>query len=445
MIPIVAIVGRPNVGKSSLLNALVGSRVSIVDDLPGVTRDRVSVTRTVGDRSVEFVDTGGIGIVDSQSLETDVEAQIRAAIDTADILLFVTDVKEGITPLDREVAQILRETVSRPVLVVANKADHDRQEALAGEFFALGFEPVVPISAKEKRNISDLLDHLDFHMAAMPAPEVRADPTMKLAIVGKRNAGKSTLVNQLAAAERVIVSEIAGTTRDSVDVRFRYRDKEFVAIDTAGLRKQRAVENSVEFYSQARSMRAIRRADVVLLLIDAKSDTSQVDKKTAAAILETGKPVLIGINKWDLSGDVRTGDYIKYVHDRLPGLRFAPVTFISGMTGSNVWQTIGLATELYEQSQIRVGTGELNRVLGEITTRRPPMIKGRRAKFYYAVQIGIGPPTLMLFVNDPELITPEYQRFLVNQMRQTLPFAEVPMKLIFRERQRREKPAGGKW
>ncbi|MGE0434933.1 MAG: GTPase, partial [Planctomycetota bacterium] len=266
--------------------------------------------------------------------------------------------------------------------------------------------------------------------------EKREDPAMRLAIIGKRNSGKSTLVNRLADGDRVIVSEIEGTTRDSVDVRFRYKDREFVAIDTAGLRKQRSVENTIEYYSQHRALRSLRRADVVLLLMDCQQPATQIDKKTADAIMREGKPVIIGVNKWDLSGEVTPGEYTQYVRSSMPGLQFAPTAFLSGQTGSNVWQVISLAEDLFAQSTTRVGTGELNRVLGDILTRRPPMVSGRRAKFYFATQVGIAPPTLVMFVNDPELVNNEYRRYLVNRIHELLPFAEVPVKLVFRARKR---------
>ncbi|MGE3853900.1 MAG: ribosome biogenesis GTPase Der [Planctomycetota bacterium] len=436
MIPVIAIVGRPNVGKSSLLNAFAKRRIAIVDAMPGVTRDRVSHEVNLdGDRSVEFVDTGGIGIVDTQALESDVEHQVDIAIATADVILFVCDVREGPQPLDRRVAEILRK-VNKPVILLANKADDRKFDAHANDFFRMGFETVLPISANSGRLVPEFFEHLETVLDELGPAEKREDPAMRLAIIGKRNSGKSTLVNRLADGDRVIVSEIEGTTRDSVDVRFRYKDREFVAIDTAGLRKQRSVENTIEYYSQHRALRSLRRADVVLLLMDCQQPATQIDKKTADAIMREGKPVIIGVNKWDLSGEVTPGEYTQYVRSSMPGLQFAPTAFLSGQTGSNVWQVISLAEDLFAQSTTRVGTGELNRVLGDILTRRPPMVSGRRAKFYFATQVGIAPPTLVMFVNDPELVNNEYRRYLVNRIHELLPFAEVPVKLVFRARKR---------
>ncbi len=439
MIPVIAIVGRPNVGKSSLLNAFARRRISIVDPMPGVTRDRVSHEIEIGDRTVELVDTGGIGIVDSQALEADVEYQIQIAIDTADIILFITDIRSGLEPLDRRVAESLRRSAGKkPVLLLANKADDAKFDNQTADFYRLGFERLFTVSANCRRNLDDVIAELDDILFRMGATEKREEPVMRLAIVGKRNSGKSTLVNRLADAERCIVSEIPGTTRDSVDVRFRFREREFIAIDTAGLRRQHSVENSIEFYSQHRALRSIRRADVVLLLLDCESITSQVDRKTAGAILDAGKPVVIGVNKWDLAGDLKTGQYEPYVRQQLPGLNFAPIACLSGETGSNVWQVIALAQSLYEESTTRVSTGELNRVLQQVTERRPPAVSGKRAKFYFATQVAVGPPTLVLFVNNPALINNQYRRYLLNRFHEILPFHEVPIRLVFRARTRGE-------
>ncbi len=442
MIPVVAIVGRPNVGKSSLLNAFYGSRVSIVDPMPGVTRDRVSVHIEVDERAVELVDTGGIGIVDTQDLESHINEQISVAIDTADAVLFVVDVREEITALDRTVAEQLRQLSDKPVALLANKADDPKFDDLAGEFYSLGFDPVIPVSANSRRNLMDAIEWIGETIREIPEPEPREDPAMRLAIIGKRNAGKSTLVNRLAQTERCIVSEREGTTRDSVDVRFRFRDQEFVAIDTAGLRKTKAVQNSIEFYSQARSLRAIRRADVVLLLLDALADVGNIDKKAADEAMKQGRPIVIGVNKWDLAPEsVTTEEFEAYIRKKLPGLAFAPVAFLSGQDGSNVWQVIALCQELYEQSTQRVSTGELNRALTAVADRRPPMVKGRRAKFYYATQIGVAPPTIVIFVNEPELVSPEYRRFLVNRFHELLPYPEVPIKVVLRRRERDDRTA----
>jgi GTP-binding protein len=445
-LPIVAIVGRPNVGKSSLLNALVGRRISIVDPIPGVTRDRVSAICELpvedGDESrwVELVDTGGMGIEDSDQLTEHVESQIDFAVAAAAVVLFVVDAREGVLTLDRHVARRLRRQ-DRPVLLVANKIDQARQVSETGELHSLGFGEPIPISATHVTGLGTLATKIDETLAGQPRTAPR-EPAMKLAVAGKRNAGKSTLVNALVGGERVIVSERPGTTRDSVDVTAELDGRSFTLIDTAGVRKARAVDGGIEYYSQHRSLRSIRRADVVLMMIDASLKVSQVDKHLAGQIAEHFKPVVFVVNKWDLARDAASPEsYAEYLEKTFPELAFAPLSLTVAREGVNVRQTLELAEELYRQSTERVGTGELNRWIEEILAHRGPSHKSgtRRPKIYYATQIATAPPTIVCVVNDPKSFDASWQRFLVNRLRDYVPYAEVPIRLIFRPRGRREK------
>ncbi len=440
-LPIVAIVGRPNVGKSSLLNRLTGKRISIVDPTPGVTRDRISVPLPLDDTDentgyVELVDTGGMGIEDSADLTREVEDQISFALSAAALILFVVDAREGVLPLDQHVAQRLRRE-NRPVLLIANKVDRPFQADELYELHELGFGEPVPVSAEHGTGVDDLLEVLRGRLAGVGERLER--PAMKLALVGKRNAGKSTFINALAGEERVIVSEVPGTTRDSVDVVVELDGRKLTLIDTAGVRKKRKLDGDIEFYSYSRAMRSIRRADVAALLIDASLPVSQVDKKLAAEIAKQDKPLLFVVNKWDLAESVASGeDYAEYLAKTFPSLSYAPVSLTQADEGVNVRETIELAGELFRQAQARVNTGQLNAALERILAQRGPSHKRgtRPPKIYYAAQVATAPPTIICFVNDVRSFDESYRRFLLNQFRERLPFAEVPIRLIFRPRGR---------
>mgnify|MGYP006278571611 CR=1 FL=1 len=440
-LPIVAIVGRPNVGKSSLLNRLTGKRISIVDPTPGVTRDRISVPLPLDDTDentgyVELVDTGGMGIEDSGDLTREVEDQISFALSAAALILFVVDAREGVLPLDQHVAQRLRRE-NRPVLLIANKVDRPFQADELYELHELGFGEPVPVSAEHGTGVDELLEVLRGRLAGVGERLER--PAMKLALVGKRNAGKSTFINALAGEERVIVSEVPGTTRDSVDVIVELDGRKLTLIDTAGVRKKRKLDGDIEFYSYSRAMRSIRRADVAALLIDASLPVSQVDKKLAAEIAKQDKPLLFVVNKWDLAKDVASGeDYAEYLAKTFPSLSYAPVSLTQADEGVNVRETIELAEELFRQAQARVNTGQLNAALERILAQRGPSHKRgtRPPKIYYAAQVATAPPTIICFVNDVRSFDESYRRFLLNQFRERLPFAEVPIRLIFRPRGR---------
>jgi len=434
-LPVVAIVGRPNVGKSSLFNWLVGRRISIVDPTAGVTRDRVSSIVESGGRFFDLTDTGGIGIVDSQDLSADVDRQIQLAIDQADVILYVTDARSGAVALDQAVADRLR-PLGKPTICVVNKCDTDALALQATEFHRFGYQPVVPASAEQDRGKRQLLSEIIKPLPAATEEKAPAEVTLKLAIVGRRNAGKSTFINALAQADRVIVSEIPGTTRDSVDVRFERDGKTFVAIDTAGVRHRSSLAGDIEFYSLARAERSIRRADVVLLFFDAQRSIGRIDKQLTEYILEHHKPAVFVFNKWDLlKGQVETEEFVEYVKKSFPMLDYVPMAFVTAKDGKNVYRVLNLAQQLAKQSRQRVSTGELNRVLRHALEVNPPSQKGKRLpKVYFASQVATEPPTIVLFTNGPDLFDDVYRRYLLKHFRDQLPFAEVPIKLDFRSR-----------
>jgi len=431
-LPKVAIVGRPNVGKSNLFNVLAGRRISIVEPTAGVTRDRVATVVEHQERWFELVDTGGMDFRTSDELAEDVRRQIEYALQEASLIVFVTDVQDGPTPLDRDVAERLRK-VTVPVILAANKADNDRLAAGAGEFYALGYEPVLPVSAKHSRGRRELLAAI---LDRLPpeAAEAPASVAMKIAVVGKRNAGKSTFINALVGSERVIVSEVPGTTRDAVDIRFEKDGLTYIAIDTAGIRKRKSIANDIEYYSLTRAMESIRRADVVLFLIDAALPISMVDKHLGAAIQQEMKPLVIVVNKWDLAkGQAAPEDYADYLNKTMPGLAYAPISCVTAKDARNVLATIDLARNLYKQAAARVATAELNRVIEHaVRLRQPPSPTTTLPKIYYATQVAVCPPTIVLFVNNPDLFGEDYRRFIENRFREELPFPEVPIRLILR-------------
>jgi GTP-binding protein len=442
-LPVVAIVGRPNVGKSTLLNALVRSRVSIVERTPGVTRDRVGVLSTLADRTVEVVDTGGVGIVDVQGLEAHVEAQVARAVAEADVVLFVVDAREGIHPLDRRVADLLRRASGRVVLL-ANKAEARDLDWNLAEFEALGHGTPLAISAKERLGLADVEARIEALMPSGPTtPRKLAPPAFQLAVVGRVNAGKSSLVNALVGDERMIVSEVPGTTRDTVDVRFDWDDKAVVLIDTAGIRKERVVQDSVEFYAQRRAERAMRRADVSALVLDVSAEVASLDRRIAAYALEHHHPVVVVANKWDLAPPgMTTRKFREYLHGSLPGLRFAPVVFTSAREGRNVRAVLEAAERLNEEAHTRVATAEVNRTLeAAYALRAPRPRQGRVGQVYYGTQVSVAPPTFVVFVNDPDLFDENWLRYLENRFREAA-FAHVPLRFLLRPRLR-SPPKGG--
>jgi len=446
-LPKIVIVGRPNVGKSSLLNRLAQRRISIVDPTAGVTRDRIATTITIqpGDHDnfeephhATLIDTGGYGIVDRQDLNNDIEQQISQGLAEADVVLFIVDAQSGIATLDETVARVIRTTAGagderKPVILVSNKVDAENHEAAAYDAMRLGFGDPVMVSANTGYGLSTLhtaiRESIDFDKFNEEESEI--DMGILVALVGKRNAGKSTLVNALVGEERVIVSEKEGTTRDSVDVRFEMKGETYTLIDTAGVRKTKSLAGDIEFYSQHRSLRSVRRADVCLLLIDAAVPISQVDHQLVNEIVKHHRPTVVVVNKWDLAEENYTQEqFVEYLDDSLKGLSFAPIVFISALNSEGMTEAIAMARNLHAQSHHRMGTSELNRGIEEIAAERGPSNKnGKHAKIYYATQVGTGPPTVALFVNDADLFNPNWQQYLVGRMRDYVAFSEVPIRI----------------
>ncbi len=432
-IPQVVIVGRPNVGKSSLFNWLVGKRLAIVEGTAGVTRDRLTYLMCVDNRYFELVDTGGMGVKDSDNLTEDIERQIDIALESASVVLFVVDTRTGLTPLDQDVSKRLR-YLDVPILCVANKTDDQSMDNQADEFYRLGRGRVVRVSVQQNRGRDELIDLIMERLPEDDSTEPPVEATMKVAIVGRRNTGKSTFVNTLAQAERMIVSEVAGTTRDSVDVRFELDGKAFVAIDTPGLRRRKSISTDIDFYSSHRAQRGIRRADVVLLFFDATQPISKVDKQLGDYIAAEYRPCVFVVNKWDqLVDKMPTEKWVTYLRDTFRIMWHVPIAFITGQTGKNVKALLNLGQVLYKQSQARVSTADLNKLLQLATDNNPPpLVSNRRPKIYYGTQVGIQPPTIVLFCNEPKLFKTPYRRYLLGMFRDHLPFAEVPIKLYLR-------------
>jgi GTP-binding protein len=436
-IPRVVIVGRPNVGKSSIFNWLDGRRLAIVDDVAGVTRDRMVTLIEHDDRFFELVDTGGMGVDDCDNLTKEIEQQISAGIDEADVLLFVVDTKTGVTSLDERVAERLRK-IEKPILLLANKTDHAGLDNSALDFHRLGCGWLIPISTKENRNRQLLFEEILERVPDVAIEEGETDaPRMKLTIVGRRNVGKSTFVNTLAQAQRMIVSEVPGTTRDSVDVQFDLDGHRFMAIDTPGLRRNKSIRTDIDFYGLHRAQRSIRRADVSLLFFDCMEPISKVDKQLAHYIEQQFKPCIFVVNKWDkVAGQVPTERWVRYLREHFPTMAYCPIAFITGQTGKNMKALLNHAQMLYRQAQTRVSTANINKLLQAAMQRQqPPLYMNRRPKIYFGSQIAITPPTLILMCNIPQGFPPSYQRYLINVCRDNLPFGEVPIKLYLQKRE----------
>jgi GTPase len=455
--PVVAIVGRPNVGKSSLLNALCHRLVSIVQDQPGITRDRVNMPFQINGRWIDLVDTGGYGFEDETGLTEHIKHQIELAMSRAEMVLFVVDAHAGLQQGDKVIAKLLREKGVKTV-IIANKVDGPRYEQSLGDFARLGLGTPLGVSATTSHNLHEIAPTIAKNVDLTKAPTELPDPDLLIAIVGKRNAGKSTFVNAVSMLfegdpDRVIVSEVPGTTRDSVDVRFEKDGRTLVVIDTAGVRKKRhMVTDDTEFYSFHRAQRSIRRADVVLQLFDSTEPISEPDKKLTSYILEQHKPVILVVNKWDQAlvkakenagrHDIDDGElrekYREYIEADLKGVDFAPVAFITAKDHRNVGKVVDLARKLHKQASIRLTTSKLNEAVQTVLTEKPPSSPGgARPRVYYATQVGINPPTIVLFANNPDYFSPNYLRFVTNRFRDLLPYAEVPMKLEVRAKRAR--------
>jgi len=439
-LPKVVIIGRPNVGKSSIFNWLAGRRLAIVDDVAGVTRDRMIHLLRHNEVFFEIVDTGGIGINDVDDLSDEIEDQIQLAMDSADVILFVVDTRSGTLALDREVARRLR-YIDKPIICVANKTDEPVMDPEADEFYGLGRGKLVRVSALQNRNRDLLLDMISKRVPQLTDEELmneNIEPSeMKIALVGRRNVGKSTFINSLTQAERMIVSEVAGTTRDSVDVHFELDGKSFIAIDTAGIRKRKSVRTDVEFYSTHRAQRSIRRADVTLMFFDCSQRISQVDKQLCKYIADNYKACIFVVNKWDLMVEhMPTERWVTYLRDTFQTMWHVPIAFITGQTGKNMKALLNHAQMLFKQSRQRVSTSYLNRLIrGAVERQPPPVFKNRRPKIYYCTQVSTEPPTIVIKCNNPKAFAPDYRRYLLSVLRDQLEFGEVPIKMYLQRRE----------
>ena len=439
VIPKVVVVGRPNVGKSSLFNWLVGKRIAIEDPTAGVTRDRLVQRVELDDRVLDLVDTGGMGFDDPDGLTRQIDRQIESGLAEAALVVFVVEVRSGLLPSDRDVAARLRKSGAN-VLLVANKADDPKFDVQAHDFDTLGFGEPLVVSVRQNRNRDELVEAIVERLPP-PWPEEEAEgaelPEMKLAIVGRRNVGKSTFVNALAHEERVITSPIAGTTRDSVDVRFEVDGHSFLAIDTPGLRRAKSRKSDIDFYSTHRAQRSIRRADVVLLFFDATEPIGKVDKQLADTVAEEAKPVVLVVNKWDLyAGDVKQKEWVEYLRDTFRTMPWAPVEFVTATSGRNVKAVVDTAQRLFRQSRTRVPTAKLNTIVrAAIEANQPPAdTRGKPVRIFYATQVESTPPTVVLSTSAPKSVSEPYRRYLLGVLRKQTPFTEVPIKLIVRGR-----------
>jgi GTP-binding protein len=431
--PIVAIVGRPNVGKSTIFNYIGQKRVSIVEDMPGVTRDRIYLDAEWLDRSFTMIDTGGIELETSDKILTAMRQQAQLAIEEADAIMFIVDAKTGITAADEQVGHILRNT-RKPVILVVNKVDSPKDEANIYEFYNLGLGDPMPISAANALNIGDLLDELVQILPEDTKGEEREDE-IKIAFIGRPNVGKSSLVNALIGQERVIVSDVAGTTRDAIDTHFKKDGMDFILIDTAGMRRKAKVDEPVERYSVIRSLRAVDRADVVLMLLDAVDGVTEQDKKIVGYAHEAGKAIVIVVNKWDLveKDDKTSLRFTENIRSELAFMQYAPVLFTSALTKQRVHRVFDLVKFVAEQHAMRVSTSVLNQVVEDaVAINPPPAERGKRLKIYFATQPNVKPPTFIFFVNDPEIMHFSYLRFLENKLRDSFGFEGTPLKLVVR-------------
>lgn len=438
--PLVAVVGRPNVGKSTLFNKLAGKRIAIVEDTPGVTRDRIYADAEWLNHSFTLIDTGGIEPDSEDIILSQMRRQAELAMETADVIVFLCDGKQGITAADYEVAAMLRHT-KKPVVLAVNKLDHAGLLDEVYDFYALGIGDPIAISAGQALGIGDLLDEVVAHFPEHEAQE-EEDSAIQIAVVGKPNVGKSSLVNALLGEERSIVSDIAGTTRDSIDSRFTHGEKEYVLIDTAGIRRKRAVEDeTIERYSVIRSLAAVRRCDVCLVVVDAQQGMSEQDVKIAGYCHEEGKACVVLVNKWDaVEKDTYTMNRFKEDIARdLAFMSYVPQLYISARTGQRVNKVLEMVDMVYAQTTMRVPTGMLNDVINEaVTVTEPPSDKGRRLKIYYATQASIRPPTFILFVNSPETMHFSYKRYLENYLRKTFGLTGTPIRIIVRAKSEKD-------
>jgi GTP-binding protein len=454
-LPSVAIIGRPNVGKSALFNRLVGRKIAIVHDQPGITRDRISAICSRGEQPFALWDTGGIFGAGEKDLRGEVRRTAEEALHASDLLLFVVDGKDGLSPIDSDLARTLRKA-RKPIVLVVNKIDHDKHDSLAAEFDSLGFEKIVSISADHNRGIAELLDQIEQLLPAISNQQSAISNSLSIAIIGRPNVGKSSLINTIVQSERAIVSELPGTTRDSVDISYQRDGRRFLFIDTAGIRRRGKLSSSVEVFSVMRAERSIRRADLCVLIVDLTSGVTAQDKRIAGLIQEARKAALVVLNKWDLvkpkRGERQTiRELVAETQEKIFFLNYAPVLVASARTGENVDRLFGMIGKIEQASATRIGTGVLNRLMRAVfAANPPPMVKGRRLKLFYAAQAAgtrdrsakgrihrrehLQPPEFVLFVNDPRLLTQSYARYLEARIRDAEPYSGLPIILTLRPR-----------
>lgn len=434
--PIVAIVGRPNVGKSTLFNALAGKKISIVKDTPGVTRDRIHADVDWLDHKFTMIDTGGIEPDSNDIILSQMREQAQIAIDTADVIIFMTDVKQGLVDSDAKVADMLRRS-HKPVILVVNKVDNfNKMMADVYEFYNLGIGDPVPISASQRSGLGDMLDKVVNYFADLNL-EQEEDDRPRIAIVGKPNVGKSSIINKITGESRVIVSNIAGTTRDAIDTDVKWNGKDYVFIDTAGLRRKSKVKEEIEKYSIIRTVTAVERADVVIIVIDAVEGITEQDAKIAGIAHENGKGIIIAVNKWDAieKNDKTVYEYTNKVRDILSFMPYAEIMFISAKTGQRLPKLFDMIDFVIANHAMRIETGVVNEIMAEaVALQQPPSDKGKRLKLYYITQVSVKPPTFVIFVNDKQLMHFSYTRYIENKIREAFGFKGTPLRFIIRER-----------
>ena len=432
---IIAIVGRPNVGKSTLVNRIAGKRLSIVDDKPNITRDRIYIDAQWQNKNFILIDTGGIVEGNDDEFVKNINSQVNLAVEEADTILFIVDAKSGLNPYDYDIANKLRQT-KKEIRLVVNKVDSNSQNDLASEFWALGFDNMYPLSALHGDcGVGDLLDVITKDIKTEEKTEQEENKPLKIAIVGKPNAGKSSILNNLLKKERAIVSDVSGTTRDSIDEEIIYDDKIFRLVDTAGIRKKSKVDYGVEMFAVDRAIRAIRECDVALLVIDAKEGLSDQDKKIASICEEAGCGLILAFNKWDLIKNVQTHKFEEDIEKEAPFLNYAQKIFISAKTGQRLEQIFKMAIEVQKEREKRISTGLLNKVINEAFDLNPPTsIKGKLLKIYYSTQAKINPPTFVIFINNKDLIQEHYKRYINKKLRENFGFKGVPIVVSYRQK-----------
>ncbi|MEW6379872.1 MAG: ribosome biogenesis GTPase Der [bacterium] len=437
-IPVVAIVGRPNVGKSTLFNRLIGKRQAIVDGQPGVTRDRMYATCTYDDHSYLLVDTGGLELDAREEIAVQMQHQTDLAVQEADLVLYLMDARDGLLGIDRQIIQRLHRS-RKKILFVVNKIDISPSQQVLADFYALG-APFVTISAEHAVGISDLMDAVGQELPHHAAVRPEAEEGIRVAIIGRPNVGKSSLVNSFLRQERMLVTDVPGTTRDSVDSYLRFNRRQYILVDTAGIRRKGKTEQALEKYSIISALKHLQACDVALILIDAVEGVTRQDTTIAGYAYEAGKPCILVVNKWDLveKDDKTLGSFVDRIRYELAYLSFAPIVFVSALTGQRVFNILPLIETLYDQYTKRVPTGELNRITRQIIeSKLPPLHHGRKIKFYYQTQVSTKPPTFLFFVNYPQAIHFSYARYLQNQLRSLLGMEQIPVKIHFREREKK--------